>query len=234
MAPATHLIDLNGGGFLSKYEDTTMTDLIPIASRTIAGHPTETVSAKRLHEFLGIGRDFSNWIKARIGQYGFAENEDYLLVRQNGRTKGRGGATRVANYFVTLDMAKELCMVERNERGREARRYFIECEKQLRKQRQLSLPEPEATLPPDIQKALDERIGYFTGQAHIMIRDRLTRYAHECQQPCSTKSALELFEMWAGQTSTVLLLKQDISHLYGLSKFMAEELTKLSEEIVRL
>ena len=208
-----------------------MNALIPIASRTIAGNPTETVSAKRLHEFLGVGRDFSNWIKARIDQYGFAENEDYVLVRQNGRTKGRGGATRVANYFVTLDMAKELCMVERNEKGREARRYFIECEKQLRSQKQLALPEPETTLPADIQKALDERIGYYTGKAHIMIREKLTGYAHECVTRNTSIPALELFRNWSAGANVRLQTRSEMVAIMAATDFLGIELKRFSEQI---
>lgn len=108
--------------------------LIPIASRTIAGSTTETVHARKSHEFLGVGRDYSNWIKARIKQYSFVENEDFILIRQNGRIKQQGGDQRSINHHITLDMVKELAMVERNEKGHEARRYFIGCEKQLKEQ----------------------------------------------------------------------------------------------------
>lgn len=67
-----------------------MNIIIPISSRIIANSNTETVHARKLHEFLGVGRDYSNWIKARIKQYGFIENEDYILIRQNGRTRTGG------------------------------------------------------------------------------------------------------------------------------------------------
>lgn len=106
-----------------------ITTILPIASRIISGNPTETVHARKLHEFLQVGRVFNAWIKSRIGQYGFIENEDYIL------TKSRTGHRKnviAFDYFITLDMAKELAMVERNEKGREARRYFIECEARLK------------------------------------------------------------------------------------------------------
>jgi phage anti-repressor protein len=108
--------------------------ILPIASRIIAGCTAETVHARKLHKFLEVGRDYSNWIKARIGSYGFTENEDYVLVRQNGRTKNHGGDRRSIEHYITLDMAKELAMVERNEKGREARRYFIKCEARLKQE----------------------------------------------------------------------------------------------------
>lgn len=91
----------------------------------------QLVDARELHEFLGIGKDFSNWIKYRINQYGFIENHDYVLLAKIGEQTGRGGHNSI-EYALTLDMAKELCMVENNDRGRQARRYFIEIEKKAK------------------------------------------------------------------------------------------------------
>lgn len=119
-----------------------MKKLIPFAQRFVAGVSTRTVSARELHQFLNVRRDFSNWIKSRIEQYGFVENQDYLLVRQNGRIKTRGGDQRSVEYYLTLDMAKELSMVERTDQGKKARRYFIECEKALIESKQ-DIPPPE-------------------------------------------------------------------------------------------
>lgn len=123
-----------------------MRNLIPLSKRTISDQQEPTVSARKLYEFLEVRRDFSNWIRSRIKQYQFEENQDFVLVRQNGRTKKRGGDTRSKEYYLTLDMAKELAMVERNQKGREARQYFIECERKLRDQatRQLA-PRPQIT-----------------------------------------------------------------------------------------
>ena len=88
------------------------------------------VNARDLHQFLGSKQQFSDWIKNRINEYGFIENEDFVLISQNYEIKkGRGGDRRSKEYALSLDMAKELSMVERTERGREARRYFIEMEK---------------------------------------------------------------------------------------------------------
>lgn len=94
----------------------------------------EVVSARELHEKLQVGRDFTNWIKARIDKYGFRENEDYqilLIARQNGRVEKRGGHNK-KDYTLTLDMAKELAMIENNDIGREIRKQFIEREKRFR------------------------------------------------------------------------------------------------------
>ena len=104
-----------------------MSDLINITSNHIEGEAVQTVDARELHAFLEVGKDFSNWIKDRIDQYGFVENQDFVcspILASN----GRGGHNRI-DYHVSLDMAKELAMVERNEKGKEARQYFIKCER---------------------------------------------------------------------------------------------------------
>ncbi|EGC6661737.1 phage antirepressor Ant [Escherichia coli] len=106
--------------------------LIPVFNGTIDNETTLLVNARDLHSFLGVGRMFAHWVKERIAEYGFVESLDYILICQNGQTKGRGGDRRRKDYHLTLDTAKELAMVERNEKGRQIRRYFIECEKKLR------------------------------------------------------------------------------------------------------
>ena len=111
-----------------------MTQLIPLHSQTIDGNAVETVSARELHEFLESKQDFSTWIKNRIEQYDFVENQDFLVVTEKKVTMTDAGekATLIKEYHITLDMAKELAMVERTEKGKQARQYFIECERKLR------------------------------------------------------------------------------------------------------
>lgn len=92
---------------------------------------SQVVNARDLHQFLESKQDFSDWIKRRIEDYGFIENEDFVLLHKNMGQKGRGGHNR-KDYAISLDMAKELSMVERNEKGRQARRYFILKEKELK------------------------------------------------------------------------------------------------------
>ncbi|ASQ66817.1 phage antirepressor Ant [Escherichia coli] len=105
--------------------------LIPVFDGTINNEPVLLCNARNLHAFLGIGKMFAHWIKDRLGEYGFVENQDFVIACQNWQAKGRGGHNR-KEYHLTLDTAKELAMVERNEKGRQIRRYFIECEKKLR------------------------------------------------------------------------------------------------------
>lgn len=108
---------------------------LPLALRSIGSEESQTVSARALHAFLGVGRDFSTWIKERIEQYDFLEGQDYIIFEDlsspvSGSSKSR--PQRTVEYALTLDMAKELCMVERNENGKQARRYFILMERRAR------------------------------------------------------------------------------------------------------
>lgn len=95
----------------------------------------EMASGRELHEYLGVGRRFTTWIQGRIDEYGFEENVDFTvvsLISQNGEIKNsKGGDRKSVDYLITLDMAKELCMLEKNELGRTARKYFIERDKKL-------------------------------------------------------------------------------------------------------
>ncbi|MFK3810393.1 antA/AntB antirepressor family protein [Escherichia coli] len=106
--------------------------LIPVFNGTIDNETALLCNARDLHAFLGVKKVFAAWITNRISEYEFIENQDYILLSNLGKqTSGRGGHNR-KDYHLTLDTAKELAMVERNEKGRQIRRYFIECEKKLR------------------------------------------------------------------------------------------------------
>lgn len=88
--------------------------------------PTEEVCLK----YLESKKDFSSWIKDRIERYDLAENEDYVVFTEIGENS-KGGRPK-KEYALTLDAAKELSMVEGNEKGKQARKYFIACEKKLK------------------------------------------------------------------------------------------------------
>lgn len=85
--------------------------------------------ARELHKFLGVNTRFNDWIKNRIAEYGFVQNQDYISFTEN-LVKPKNGRKNV-QYHITLDMAKELAMVEKNAKGRQIRRYFIQMEKQV-------------------------------------------------------------------------------------------------------
>jgi phage anti-repressor protein len=101
-----------------------MSGLINIAQRRLGTEAVETVNARDLHVFLENGDRFTTWIRDRIEQYGFVEGVDYTTFSENPE-KGR---PRI-EYALSLDMGKELAMVERNDKGKQARQYFIECER---------------------------------------------------------------------------------------------------------
>lgn len=106
--------------------------LIPVFNGTISNETALLVNARDLHTFLDVGKRFASWIVERIAEYGFVENQDVMIISQVREKIGRGRPAK--DYHLTLDTAKELAMVERNEKGRQVRRYFIECEKRLRQQ----------------------------------------------------------------------------------------------------
>ena len=93
-----------------------------------------TVNARSLYEYIGSKRQFSDWIKQRIEKYDFTENTDYTIHKIVERVEGNngGGAVTKIEYYLSLTMAKEIAMVENNEKGREVRQYFIAIEKAYR------------------------------------------------------------------------------------------------------
>lgn len=92
------------------------------------------VNARELHSFLGVGKDFTTWMKDRIKKYGFEEGFDYFLTLT--KIGERKNVTK-HEYYLKIDTAKELAMVENNEKGRMVRKYFIEVEKKFREQNQM-------------------------------------------------------------------------------------------------
>jgi len=124
-------------------------EIIKIHKSPVEGEVKQTVNARDLHSFLEIGKDFSTWMKNRIEQFCFVDGQDYVVVTspQNGGAVGNRGLMK--EYHLTLDMAKELSMVERNDKGKQARRYFIECEKIAKQATQ-----PTHMLPQTLSEAL--------------------------------------------------------------------------------
>ncbi|MBI5917772.1 MAG: antA/AntB antirepressor family protein [Nitrosomonadales bacterium] len=123
------------------------TALIPVF---IGNNSTQLCNARDLHKKLEVETRFNDWIERRIQEYGFVEGEDYLINLSNrsggkktkgkqldysnlsNQVEGHGGDRRSRDYHLTLDMAKELAMVENNAQGRMVRRYFIQAEAELR------------------------------------------------------------------------------------------------------
>lgn len=93
------------------------------------------ISGRELHEFLDIGTRYDIWF-GRMLEYGFIENQDFTLVVQKRATNNpKNPWTTITDHAMKLDMAKEICMIQRSDKGRQARQYFIECEKELQEKK---------------------------------------------------------------------------------------------------
>lgn len=92
----------------------------------------QVVSARELHTFLESKRKFTDWMRTRIDNYELVENKDYAVFHTDVINSDNQGGRPSVDYALALDCAKELSMVEGNDKGKQARRYFIECEKKLK------------------------------------------------------------------------------------------------------
>lgn len=124
-----------------------MQELIKILTEQIGKEQVNAVSARDVWKFVGSRQDFSTWVRSRFDELEAVENEDYISFSQssgtiissngktasfsekNGKPQNKGGRPSI-EYIVTITLAKEMAMLERNEKGREIRRYFINFEKQ--------------------------------------------------------------------------------------------------------
>jgi phage anti-repressor protein len=102
----------------------------------ISKHETlvNSIDARELHQLLESKQQFGNWISNRIEAYNFVENVDYAPVNKIIKVTDQQLTNSIGerkDYLLSLDMAKELAMVEHSEQGKKVRRYFIECEKKL-------------------------------------------------------------------------------------------------------
>lgn len=143
-----------------------MKELIKITEQ----NGNQAVSARELHKFLEITERFSNWFE-RMLQYGFTENIDY---------QGCEFFNTLANqvlidYALTLDCAKEIAMLQRSERGKMARQYFIECEKQLRS--------GKFALPTTYKEALQSLLEEVEAKERLQEQNDLQRIELQNQAP---------------------------------------------------
>lgn len=141
----------------------------------------QVVSARELYLFLGVGRDFTTWIKAKIEKYDFIENVDFIIVSnapQNGGAS-HGGQNKL-DYIISMDMAKELSMVENNVKGKEARRYFIECENKLKSKQ----------IPTNYLEALKELVK--VEEEKVALQSKVAILTHVNKLYTSTEIAKEL------------------------------------------
>lgn len=105
-----------------------MEQLIPV----IENDGEVLVNGRNLHEFLEVNSNYTTWFDRMTG-YGFEENTDYILLSNFGNQTGRGGHNKYEHHL-KLDMAKEVAMIQRTDKGKKARKYFIDIEKKFKDQ----------------------------------------------------------------------------------------------------
>ncbi|EAK5590490.1 phage antirepressor Ant, partial [Campylobacter jejuni] len=168
-------------------------------------------NVENLFCYLEVNSKFADWIKNRINQYDFIENQDYIIKEVfTGRRPRK-------EYYVTLDMAKELCMVENNEKGRQARRYFIECEKRLKNLEQEKMQ----------KLAFHQSLGYKSQlkqqKEHYENKIKALKYDLEKKKELSFKRKLSKEEL--------LELRKILARDYGILCIKEWEMSLVAEKI---
>ncbi|ENU8450054.1 antA/AntB antirepressor family protein [Campylobacter coli] len=184
---------------------------IQIYNDKTIGAEINSANAREIFQFLNSLQDYSNWIKNRISHYNFIENQDYII--EIVYTKGRPRK----EYYVTLDMAKELCMVENNEKGRQARRYFIDCEKRLKNLEQEKME----------KLAFHQSLGYKSQlkqqKEHYENKIKALKYDLEKKKELSFKRKLSQKEL--------LELRKILARDYGMICIKEWEMSLVAEKI---
>lgn len=124
-----------------------MNELIPIQ----AYNGKQTVMGRDLHEFLEVKDRYNDWFP-RMVAYGFSAGQDFTEIS----VKHKGVGRPRADHIISLDMAKEISMIQRTERGKQARQYFIECERQA-KQMAPALPQDYASALRELAASVEEK-----------------------------------------------------------------------------
>lgn len=147
-----------------------MKELIKITEQ----NGNQAVSMKDLYTFLEVRENWTDWTKRMLG-YGFDENVDYEAVSVFRQHPNGIGGTTVKDYALTLDCAKEISMLQRSERGKMARQYFIECEKQLRS--------VKYALPTTYKEALQSLLEEVEAKERLQAQNDLQRIELQKQAP---------------------------------------------------
>jgi phage anti-repressor protein len=171
-------------------------ELIPISKRD---NQEQWVDARTLHRFLEVGKDFSTWIKDFIADFDFVEGRDF----SPNLGKSTGGRQAI-EYSLTVDMAKELSMLQRSEKGKQARQYFIACEKELRHLQQQLLGSYwaiEQLLQSSPQQVINDSIWYPVNPLRLLagksaMRSHKIRAHAQLQPHCFAKMPYKGWEAW--------------------------------------
>ena len=122
---------------------------------TTSENGEQLVSGRELHEFLEVQTKYTDWFK-RMVDYGFTENVDFSVFLKNENDETAFGGTRkITDHAMTLDMAKEISMIQRSEKGKQARQYFIQVEKEY-KEIQKKLPNTREAIQQLLLQGVEE------------------------------------------------------------------------------
>lgn len=180
-----------------------MTELIKI---TTNDEGKQLVSARELHEGLEIKTRFNDWVNRMI-EYGFEENIDYTAITQK-RVTAQGNEITFTDYIITIDMAKEICMIQRTDLGREFRKYFIECEKKLKQQ-----------APQDYLSALKQLVAAEEERIKLQQQNQEQQLLLEEQQP-----KVEFYDDVAGSKDAVAM--KEVAKVLGIKGMGRNKLFK--------
>lgn len=151
----------------------------------------QLVSARELHSKLEITERFNSWFD-RMLKYGFTENVDYTGCKVfNTQAK-----QELDEYILTLDMAKQICMLQRSELGTKFRLYFIECEKQLKQITQPKLPQTYLEALKELVRVEEEKL-QLQNQVNRLVHSKKLYTTTEIAKELGIKSAAELNKLLA-------------------------------------
>lgn len=181
-------------------------ELIKISAKRIDGEEISCVNARELHEFLEIETRFDTWF-GRMICYGFEENSDYRKIVNKVHAQKRARTYEEADYIITLDMAKEISMIQRTPKGKQARQYFIQCEKKLKENITSPLCNP-----------------------NVVSRAEYNRVCHEYEKLCREYSTLEAsFEMNKELNKELMKVNYKIEKKYDTLSDRMEDIITLLE-----
>ena len=185
-------------------------------------------NVKFLFDFLEIDTKFSDWINRRINHYDFIKNQDYIIKEVfTGRRPRK-------EYYVTLDMAKELCMVENNEKGRQARRYFIDCEKRLKNLEQEQMQKLAFHQSLGYKSQLKQQKEHYENKIKALKYDLEKKKQLSFKRKLSQKELLELRKILASDYG-ILCIKEWKMSLFaekiGKDEVFQAVLNKLEKEL---
>ncbi|ENI9673433.1 antA/AntB antirepressor family protein [Campylobacter jejuni] len=201
---------------------------IQIYNDKTIGAEINSANAREIFQFLNSEQEYANWIKNRISHYNFIENQDYIieLVYTKGRPR--------KEYYITLDMAKELCMVENNEKGRQARRYFIECEKRLKNLEQEKMQKLAFRQSLGYKSQLKQQKEHYENKIKALKYDLENKNELSFKRKLSQKELLELRKILAKDYGILCIKEWEMSlfaEKIGKNSVFEVVLNKLEKEL---